>query len=1074
MVLRGTINHKAHSMAKPQPKTLFSNLSPSQLFLLYLIFFVSGGSSLISEITWNRMLVLIVGNTVSATSTILVAFMGGLALGSYWGGRTFNNIRPSFLPYAILEVCIGLYVLLSPVFFYPLSKLFSMAAPSFAGSDILPVVRFAIILSFLFIPAFLMGATFPALVAVAASGTPHKKASRTGYLYSINTIGASLGCLWAGYILLPKLGAHLTLVVAFSLNIAAAIGGLLLNVLSKKREIVPNVGLEPSKTFGLLLGEREEVSMATTPSFFLLINVATFIVGFVALSYEVLLTRLVILYFGNQVIVFTLVLFAFLIGTGISAITGTWIQGLISRPGYLFTIVIIMAGLSLVLPPFLFISLSTSQNQWLIQNQGIIVVFIIMVPTFLIGGLLPIAITVFQAWRYSDTTVNAGRLYALNTLGGVLGGGITNFIMVPFFGTQILLSIYLIIFLIIGLFLLWNLKISIFKWSAAALCTVFISIYILMLPHNLNKLYTNKLSQYSGNDIDPQLRLHHEGSVATVTVIDFPYLGFRDMFLNGVEEASTRFGHVQLFKLLGLLPVLTHESNSPLIPLNKGGQGVVGDRGLSHRDVLTIAFGAGITAGAALGSGLVSSMDVVDLNPDIEKINDLFKDVNGDVYHNPKFNFIAEDGRNYLLMRPKRYSVIISDATHPRAYDSWILYTEEFYRDVKRHLTPDGVFAQWVPLSDFSLEQYKILLNTFTKVFPNTTLWNIYGTDQAFLLFTPEPFSLDLKRLQQQLDSMPLSLQLKEYQLDKAVDIAGFFTMDTETIKRFIGEEERFNTDDLSFNQKYSLKEVSPLRRQSFDQYQANILPYLKNGDEGDILLISEKQMLARTMQRYFFFQDPSALDEARSISAKDGNVVYCRNLEPGRMSMLQEKMQSGHSNAPIPVSHVMMGRIQAAKGNLKEAESIFRSILEHEPNNSSAREGLLMIYAKQGDYKKAIDLLLSMKPVESVPESYQYYTNLAGAYFSINDFEKAEAFLLRSLNIYPNNTQARIYLTKIYLQKKDSGKAISQLNQILSINPYNESALTQLIRLYKEMGRDKDAKPIEEKLTRIQELKMR
>src|SRR3990167_9406663 len=75
MVLRGTINHKAHSMAKPQPKTLFSNLSPSQLFLLYLIFFVSGGSSLISEITWNRMLVLIVGNTVSATSTILVAFM---------------------------------------------------------------------------------------------------------------------------------------------------------------------------------------------------------------------------------------------------------------------------------------------------------------------------------------------------------------------------------------------------------------------------------------------------------------------------------------------------------------------------------------------------------------------------------------------------------------------------------------------------------------------------------------------------------------------------------------------------------------------------------------------------------------------------------------------------------------------------------------------------------------------------------------------------------------------------------------------------------------------------------------
>jgi spermidine synthase len=689
-----------------------------------------------------------------------------------------------------------------------------------------------------------------------------------------------------------------------------------------------------------------------------------------------------------------------------------------------------------------------------------------LIPTLLIGGLLPIAIRVFQAWRYSNTTVNAGRLYALNTFGGVLGGGITNFLLVPLFGTQMLLSIFSVIFLIIGLSLLWNQKVSLFKWSTAALCTLLISIFILMLPQNLNKLYTNKLNQYSGNDIDPQLKLHHEGRVATVSIIDFPYLGFRDMFLNGVEEASTRFGHVQLFKLLGLLPVLAHD-NSPLI---KGDS-----RGLFPKDTLVIAFGAGITAGTTLGSGLASSLDVVDLNPDIEKINALFKEVNGDVYHNPKFNFIAEDGRNYLIMSPKRYSVIISDATHPRAYDSWILYTEEFYRDVQRHLTTDGVFAQWVPLSDFSLEMYKILLNTFTKVFPNTTLWNIYGTDQAFLLFTPKPFSIDLKRLQQQLDSMPPSLQLKEYQLDNAVDIAGFFTMDTETIRRFIGKEDRINTDDLSFNQKYSLKEVSPLRRQSFDQYQAAILPYLKNADEDDIHLISEKQALARTMQRYFFFQDASALDEAHSINHKDGNVAYYRNLEPIRIRMLSEKAQRGHPDYSIPVSHIT-ARIQAAKGNLKEAEKIFRGELERAPNNRSIIEELLKIYAKQGEYKKAIDLLLNMKIKEDsygefAPDIYQYYTSLAGAYFSIKDFEKAEDYLLRSLNIYPNNTQARNYLVRIYLQKKDSEKAISQLNQILLINPYNESALTQLIGLYKEMGRDEDVKPIEEKLKRIQEL---
>jgi spermidine synthase len=1050
MELKNLPDCKAH-------KAVEINLFPLQLALLYFIFFISGASSLISEITWNRMLVLIVGNTVSAASMIIVSFMGGLAIGSYWGGCIFR--RPSFLPYAILEVCIGLYVILSPIFFYPLSSLFTNMAPSFADSSILSVVRFAITLFSLFIPAFLMGATFPAIIAGAASGSLHKRASRTGYLYSINTLGASLGCLLAGYILLPKFGAQLTLLWAFSLNIAAAIGGLLLNILSKN--------MKPQHSTD---GAQHSTE---APSFLLLINIATFIVGFIALSYEVLLTRLVILYFGNQVIVFTLVLFAFLLGTGISAITGTWMQGLISRPAHLFTILIMMAGVSLMAPPFLFISLSSSQNQWLSQNQGSIVVFIMLIPTFLIGGLLPIAIRVFQAKGRSDITINAGRLYALNTLGGVLGAGITNFLLVPFFGTQMLLSIFSAIFLIIGLSLLWYLKTSLFKWSAAAICTLFISIFTFNLPHNFEKLYTNKLSQYSGNDINPQLMLHHEGSVATVTVIDFPYLGFRDMFLNGVEEASTRFGHVQLFKLLGLLPVLAHD-NSPLTkgnnPLNS--PFVKGDRGLSQKDVLVIAFGAGITAGASLDSGLVSSLDVVDLNPDIEKINDLFKEVNGDVYHNPKFNFIAEDGRNYLLMSPKRYPVIISDATHPRAYDSWILYTEEFYQDVKRHLTPDGVFAQWVPLSDFSLEMYKILLNTFTKVFPNAALWNIYGTDQAFLLSTPEAFSLDIKRLQRQLDSMPSSLQLKKYQLDRAVDIAGFFTMDTDTIKRFIGEENRLNTDDLSFNQKYSLKEVSPLWRQSFDQYQTSVLPYLKNGDKGDTLLISEKQAMARAMQRYFFFQDSFALDDALSIMPEDGNAVYYRNLESRKIRMVSEKMKSKHSTHSSS-DNLIMGKIQAIKGNLKEAESIFLKLLENEPYNSSIREGLLEIYAKQREYKKAIDLLLDMKPVESIPESYQYYVNLAGVYFSIKDFEKAEEYLLRSLNIYPNNTLARNYLVRVYLQKKNLKEAVLELNRILEINPYNESAVTQLIGIYKEIGKDEDANPLQEILKRIQELQV-
>ena len=120
------------------------------------------------------------------------------------------------------------------------------------------------------------------------------------------------------------------------------------------------------------------------------------------------------------------------------------------------------------------------------------------------------------------------------------------------------------------------------------------------------------------------------------------------------------------------------------------------------------------------------------------------------------FHFHHDDGRNYLVTGSKRYDVIISDSTHPRAYDSWVLYTEEFYRAVAARLLPGGIFAQWVPvLGNMQGDLFRIHLNTFRSVFPNSTFWYVYGSDQAFLLATPEPFTLDVEYLQEQLDRLP-------------------------------------------------------------------------------------------------------------------------------------------------------------------------------------------------------------------------------------------------------------------------------------------------------------------------------
>jgi spermidine synthase len=401
------------------------------------------------------------------------------------------------------------------------------------------------------------------------------------------------------------------------------------------------------------------------------------------------------------------------------------------------------------------------------------------------------------------------------------------------------------------------------RWSIAVLITASLALVLTVTLPKMTGLYARKIAE-STRARSTEVKVIREGRAAMVTVLDQsdPKKGtYRDMYLNGVEEASTRYWHAQLFKLLGILPVLMHEADKP-------------------KQVLVIAFGAGITAGSVLASDQVASLDTVDLNPDVEDINNLFIDVNGDVFHNPRFHFHNDDGRNYLVTSKKRYDVIICDSTHPRAYDSWILYTEEFYRAVQKRLLPGGVFAQWVPvLGSMRGELFVIHLNTFRRTFPKATLWYVYGSDQAFLLATPKPFSLNAERLQQQLDKLPKWFRAEEYQIDTVARIAGFFWLDELAMARMIGPETRINIDDLHYFDKQSAVRPSPPQRQ-LPQFQASVLPYLEQRKDTLLAAIRDEQIVAQLLARYGFFRSKQDLFRAYCFIPKNGNVRYWMSRE--------------------------------------------------------------------------------------------------------------------------------------------------------------------------------------------------
>src|SRR5438128_4258199 len=79
--------------------------------LLVLLYALSGAAALVYEVTWTRLLVLQLGHTVAAASTVLAAFMGGLALGAWLAGRFSVG---TLHVYAVLELLVAATALLLP------------------------------------------------------------------------------------------------------------------------------------------------------------------------------------------------------------------------------------------------------------------------------------------------------------------------------------------------------------------------------------------------------------------------------------------------------------------------------------------------------------------------------------------------------------------------------------------------------------------------------------------------------------------------------------------------------------------------------------------------------------------------------------------------------------------------------------------------------------------------------------------------------------------------------------------------------------------------------------------------
>jgi predicted membrane-bound spermidine synthase len=281
-------------------------------------FFLSGAAGLLYEVAWTRLLGVLFGHTVHAITTVLVVFMGGLALGGLLAGRRSDRAARPLRAYAALEAGTAAYCALTPL-------LLSVADPAYvsvwralqpsllAGAAIQAAFAAAVLA-----PAtVLMGATLPVLArgATAWSGAV---GSSVGRLYAVNTAGAVLGTAAAGFVLLPGIGVRATIALAVGMNLAAAALAWALDRATPPLE--PGAG-EPASP-GADAGAGEPLADAAL----VMVLVSTAVAGAGAMAYEIAWTRALGLVLGSSTYAFSAMLTTFLVGLASGVTAGALAQ----------------------------------------------------------------------------------------------------------------------------------------------------------------------------------------------------------------------------------------------------------------------------------------------------------------------------------------------------------------------------------------------------------------------------------------------------------------------------------------------------------------------------------------------------------------------------------------------------------------------------------------------------------------------------------------------------------------------------------------------------------------------------
>jgi spermidine synthase len=956
---------------------------------IHVLFLLSGATALVYQVTWLRDLSLVFGASFEATSIVLAAFMAGLSAGGFVFARRSERIRSALAVYGALELGIAGFALIVPALLRALDAAYVAVALQAGGvTPGLNVLRVVMALAILFVPTFLMGGTLPLL----ARGLVDRFGDfgvRLSWLYGINTLGAVVGAVAAGFVLIPALGVWHSQVLAAAVNVViglAAIAG------SRRADRAAAGSAPPDlRVPELTPRERRAVELAYW---------GTAVSGMCALALEVLWTRGIAIAVGTTTYSFTVMLAAFLTGIWL----GSWLHALLPlrrlSTAMQFGLAMCAIGLSSSLASFwiprlpeLAVPLNLELYGPLPRirgGTGLLLGFLVMlVPCLFMGIAFPLAGEA-RALLGRGFGRSAGDALGLNTLGSIVGSLLAGFAIIPAMGLQrgmlAVAALYTLYgCLVVGVAAPAGTRRRWVVVASASLAALALALPIAVKPWNVDVLGAFQNTQirfYLGAGDEPDVRArmkgwtvlyYREGRVSTVSVVDQGW--DRTLIVNGKAVASDDpvDAHIQL--LLGHVPVLMHPD---------------------PKSAIVVGMGTGITLGSVAAHPGLERIVLAEIEPAILDARPFFAEVNGDPLGDPRLRVEIQDGRNFLKTTDERFDVITADPIHPFTRGSAYLYTEEYYRIARERLTENGVMCQWLPITALSSDDVRSVIGTFAKVFPYTSLWQ--SSHDTLLIGSVAPLEIDWDDLVNRLGEPAVRDQLASIGLDDPYAYLAELGLDDAAVRSYT-EGAVINTDDNLF-----LEFSSPLHIGS--EAVTRIARHVARARRG-LVATGSSPLHAPTAEQ---------LERLAEYRGAKSETVLARLAPSGDVERLAAVVRELPSYRP---ARIHLARRLARRGSREleagRPEAALRSAeaaLEADPNEPSAHLMLGAALARLGEQDSAVEAI-------------------------------EQALVLR-----PNRWMGHFVLAEALARAGRRDEAIAEMRRAIALNPPHRTLADALARL--------------------------